>query len=111
MRSLRDGSPISGGNEMPRHIYEMAFITSAVVLVALVGVLNCLQGTPFVGALKCDYSYTSGNFIVKAIATVIFLLFLGLLLGPVAATLLHPSVKGTKSKPNQGSAPLEASVR
>ena len=84
---------------MPRHMYEMAFITSAVVLVALVGLLNCLQGTPFVAALKCDYSYTSGDFIVKAIATVIFLLFLGLLLGPVAATLLHPSVKGTKPKP------------
>jgi hypothetical protein len=84
-------------------MYEIGFVTSAVVLVALVGVLNCLQGTPFVGALKCDYNYTSGDFVVKGLATVVFLLFLGLLLGPIAATLLRP-VKGTKPKPAQGSA-------
>lgn len=78
---------------MSRHLYEIGFIASAVVLVALVGLVNCLQGTPFVGALKCDYSYTSGDLIVKVIATVILLLFLGLLLAPVAATLLRPSAK------------------
>jgi hypothetical protein len=76
---------------MPRRLYEIAFIASAVVLVALVGLVNCLQGTPFVGALKCGYGYTSGDLIVKVIGTVIFLLFLGLVLGPVAATILRPS--------------------
>jgi hypothetical protein len=75
---------------MRRHLYETAFIASAIVLVALVGMLNCLQGTPFVGALKCSYGYTSGDLLVKVVATVIFLLFLGLLLGPVAATILQP---------------------
>lgn len=79
---------------MSRRLYELAFIGSAVVLVALVGVVNCLQGTPFVGALKCDYGYTSGDFAVKAIATVIFLVFVVLLLGPIAATLLRPVRKG-----------------
>ena len=83
---------------MPRHLYEIAFIASAVVLVALVGVVNCLQGTPFIGALKCDYSYTSADLVVKTIAIVILLLFLGLLLGPVAATLIHPSVKKKQNR-------------
>jgi len=83
---------------MPRHLYEVAFIASAVVLVAMVGLVNCLQGTPFIGALKCDYSYTSADLVVKTIATVILLLFVGLLLGPIAATLIHPTVK-KKTKP------------
>ena len=78
---------------MARHLSEIVFITAAALLVALVGLVNCLQGTPFVGALKCDYSTPSNDLAVRAIATVIFLLFLGLLLGPIAATLLHPSVK------------------
>lgn len=63
----------------------------AVALVALVGMVNCLQGTPFVGALKCNFTYTSGDLIVKATATVILLLFIGLLLGPVAAAIVHPT--------------------
>ena len=86
---------------MPKHLYEILFVTSAVALVALVGVVNCLQGTPFVGALKCGYDYTSGDFLVKVIGTVVFLLFLGLVLGPVAVTLLHPSDKKeqNQSKP------------
>jgi hypothetical protein len=78
---------------MSRRLYEIAFIASAVATVALVGLVNCLQGTPFIGALKCDYGFPSGDFVVRAIATVIFLLFVGLLLGPVAATLLHPPAK------------------
>jgi hypothetical protein len=77
---------------MPRRIYEITFIASALILVALVGVLNCLQGTPFISGMKCAYGYTSGDLIVKAIATAIFLLLLGLLLGPVAAVIAHPSV-------------------
>ena len=84
---------------MFRRLYEIAFIAGAFVLVALVGAVNCLQGTPFVGALKCDYSYTSGDLIVKGIAALILMVFLALLLGPVAATLLHPSAKkGAKPK-------------
>jgi len=83
---------------MPRHLYEVAFIASAVVLVALVGLVNCLQGTPFIGALKCDYSYTSADLVVKTIATFILLLFVGLLLGPVAATLIHPIVKKKQNR-------------
>ncbi len=74
---------------MPRRLYEIGFIASAVALVALVGVVNCLQGTPFVGALKCNYAYTSGDLIVKILGTAILLVFLGLLLGPVVATILH----------------------
>jgi len=83
---------------MSRRPYEIAFIGSAVLLVALVGIVNCLQGTPFVAALKCDYGYTSGDFVVKAIATVIFLVFVVLLLGPIAATLLRP-VKERQNNP------------
>jgi uncharacterized membrane protein len=83
---------------MPRRLYDIAFITLAVALVALVGLVNCLQGTPFVGALKCGYGYTSGDLILKAIATVIFLLFLGLLLGPVAVTILRPSVEKGRNR-------------
>jgi ribose/xylose/arabinose/galactoside ABC-type transport system permease subunit len=74
---------------MPRRLYEIAFIASAVALVALVGAINCLQGTPFVAAMKCNYNYTSADLLVKVIAAIIFLLFLALLLGPVAGTLLQ----------------------
>jgi len=76
---------------MPRRIYDITFMILAVALVALVGMVNCLQGTPFVGALKCNFTYTSGDLIVKATATVILLLFIGLLLGPVAAAIVHPT--------------------
>jgi len=76
---------------MPRRIYDITFMILAVALVALVGMINCLQGTPFVGALKCNFTYTSGDLIVKATATVILLLFIGLLLGPVAAAIVHPT--------------------
>ena len=76
---------------MPRRIYDITFMILAVALVALVGMINCLQGTPFVGALKCNFTYTSGDLIVKATATVILLLFIGLLLGPVAAAIVHPA--------------------
>ena len=83
---------------MPRRIYDITFMILAVALVALVGMVNCLQGTPFVGALKCNFTYTSGDLIVKATATVILLLFIGLLLGPVAAAIVHPTrTKGRTS--------------
>jgi hypothetical protein len=75
---------------MTRRLFEIVFIASALILVALVGVLNCLQGTPFIGGSKCDYSYTSSDMLVKVIATVVFLLLLGLILGPVAATVIQP---------------------
>jgi len=39
--------------------------------------------------LKCNYAYTSGDLIVKILGTAILLVFLGLLLGPVVATILH----------------------
>lgn len=71
-------------------MFEVVFIALAIVLVALVGVLNCLQGTPFMGGSKCNYSYTSSDSLIKVIATVVFILFLGLLLGPVAATIIQP---------------------
>jgi hypothetical protein len=83
---------------MPRRLYEITFIGSAVALVALVGIVNCLQGTPFIGAMKCSYTFTSADSIVKILASIIFLLFLGLLLGPVAATIIHlPSKKEQKT--------------
>ena len=86
---------------MPPRLYETAFIISAVALVVLVGIVNCLQGTPFVAALKCSYTDTSADLVVKVIGTLIFLLLLGLLLGPVAATLIHaPTKKGSnRGKP------------
>ena len=74
---------------MLRRLYEITFISSAIALVVLLGIVNCLQGTPFVGALKCSYAFTSADTIVKALSTIIFLLFAGLLLGPVAATMIH----------------------
>lgn len=85
---------------MTRRLFEVVFIALAIALVALVGVLNCLQGTPFVGGSKCDYSYTSGDLLVKVIATVVFLLFLGLVLGPVAATIIQP-MREKQRKPRQ----------
>jgi len=75
---------------MNRRIYETVFIASAILLVALVGALNCLQGTPFLAGSKCNYSFTSSDLLVKVIASVVFLLFLGLILGPVAATVIQP---------------------
>lgn len=81
-----------------QQLFETGFIISAVILVALVGAVNCLQGTPFVGALKCNYGYTSADLVVKVIATVIFLLFTALLLGPVALTFIQPS-RAKRSKP------------
>jgi hypothetical protein len=75
---------------MSRRLFEILFIALAILLVALVGVLNCLQGTPFMGGSRCSYSYISSDLLVKVIATVVFLLFLGLLLGPVAATIIQP---------------------
>jgi len=86
---------------MPRRLYETTFIISAVGLVVLAGIVNCLQGTPFVAALKCSYSYTSSDLVVKIIATIIFLLFLGLLLGPIAATLIHlpPKKERNRNRP------------
>jgi hypothetical protein len=75
---------------MPRRYFEVVFIALAIALVALVGVLNCLQGTPFMAGSKCDYNLTSSDLIIKVIATLVFLLFLGLILGPVAATMLQP---------------------
>lgn len=75
---------------MKRRIFEIAFICSAIGLVALVGLLNCLQGTPFLGGLKCNYTLTSNDLVIKLGATAVFLLFLALLLGPVLATLIHP---------------------
>ena len=75
---------------MTRRLFEVVFIALAIALVALVGVLNCLQGTPFMGGSKCDYSYNSSDLLVQVIATIILLLFLGLILGPVAATVIRP---------------------
>lgn len=82
-----------------QRLFEIGFIISAVALVALVGAVNCLQGTPFVGALKCGYSFTSADLVVKIIATAIFLLFTALLLGPIALTLIQPNrAKRTKTQ-------------
>ena len=83
---------------MARRMFEVAFIGSAVLLVVLVGAVNCLQGTVFVGGLKCSLNYTSSDLMVKIIATLIFLIFIGLLLGPVAMTLIQP-FRGKRTKP------------
>jgi len=77
---------------MKHRIFEIAFIGSAIALVGLVGLLNCLQGTPFLGGLKCTYTLTSSDFVIKLGATAVFLLFLALLLGPVLATLIQPRI-------------------
>ena len=79
---------------MQPRIYDRLFIASAIILVGLVVGLNCLQGTPFIGGLKCSYQLTSSDTIIKVGATAIFALFLALLLGPILATILHPQRTG-----------------
>jgi uncharacterized membrane protein YhaH (DUF805 family) len=81
-----------------RRLFEILFIAIAIVLVALIGFLNCLQGTIFVGGLRCNYGYTSGDLIVKMLGTIVFVLFLGLILGPIAATVIQP-LRGKRTKP------------
>ena len=76
-------------------IYETLFIASAIVLVGLVLGLNCLQGTPFIGGLKCSYALTSSDTIIKVGATAIFVLFLALLLGPILASILRAQKTGS----------------
>jgi len=83
---------------MKRRIFEIAFICSAVALVGLVGLLNCLQGTPFLGGLKCNYALTSNDLVIKAGATAVFLLFLALLLGPVLATIIQPRLNKNQNR-------------
>ena len=73
-----------------QRIYERLFIASAIILVGLVVSLNCLQGTQFIGQLKCNYALTSSDLIIKVGATAIFALFAALLLGPILAAILHP---------------------
>jgi hypothetical protein len=74
---------------MARRFFEIVFIALAILLVALVGALNCLQGTPFMGGSKCPYTYLSTDSLVKVLATVVFVLFVGLILGPVAAAVFQ----------------------
>jgi len=81
-----------------RRLFEILFVALAILLVVLVGFLNCLQGTTFVGGLRCNYGYTSGDLLVKVLGTIVFLLFLGLLLGPIAATVIQPLI-GKRTKP------------
>jgi len=83
--------------KMVRRLFEVIFIACAVLLVALVGAVNCLQGTPFVGGLRCQLNYTSSDPAIKALGTLIFIIFLGLLLGPIAVTII-PSLRGKRSK-------------
>jgi NADH:ubiquinone oxidoreductase subunit 6 (subunit J) len=85
---------------MPRRLFEAAFIASAILLVALVGAVNCLQGTFFVGGLKCQLNYTSSDLTIKALATLIFLIFLGLLVGPIVLTLI-PQLRGRRTGPRR----------
>ncbi len=75
------------------HILEALFYATAIALVALVIGLNCLQGTAglkLLGIFDCSYGLTSADFRVKAGGTAIFVLFLALLFGPVAAVLERP---------------------
>jgi hypothetical protein len=87
--------------KMPRRLFEVVFIASAILLVALVGAVNCLQGTLFVGGLKCQLSYTSSDLTIKVLATLIFLVFLGLLVGPILLTVIPSLLSGrTKQRRN-----------
>ncbi|HUK26812.1 MAG TPA: hypothetical protein VLV31_00195 [Candidatus Acidoferrales bacterium] len=74
---------------MERKTYDRLFIAGAIILVGLVGSLNCLQGTPFIGGLKCDYALTSTDTIIKIGAAAIFALFLVLFFGPILAAIAH----------------------
>jgi hypothetical protein len=85
---------------MARRLFETVFIALAVLLVILVGLLNCLQGTPFLGGSRCNLDYTSSDFLIKAIATGVFLLFVALILGPVAAAFLE-TLRGKEKKQPQ----------
>ena len=85
-----------------RRLFEIVFIACAIALVALVGAVNCLQGTPFLNGVKCGYSLTTDDLGVKVLAGLVFVLFLGLLLGPVAASLIQPlREKRTRSAPKR----------
>jgi hypothetical protein len=79
------------------------FIGSAIILVGLVGSLNCLQGTQFIGTfsgsgLKCPFALTSNDLIIKIGATAIFILFLALLFGPILGAMLHPQSAPEKTE-------------
>jgi hypothetical protein len=80
-----------------RRLYEILFISLAILLVVFVGLLNCLQGTVFAGGLKCNLEYTSSDLVVKILATVIFVLFLGLIFGPIGAVVIQ-SIRGKPTK-------------
>ena len=86
--------------KMPRRLFEAVFIASAILLVALVGAVNCLQGTLFVGGLKCQLNDTSSDLTIKVLATLIFLIFLGLLVGPIVLTVIPP-LRGGRTKPRR----------
>jgi len=75
---------------MRRRIFDILFVGSALLLVVLVVWLNCIQGTPLPGGLKCYSAATSGDLVVKILGTIVFVLFLALLGGPIAAALYHP---------------------
>jgi hypothetical protein len=71
-------------------ILEIAFFSTAIVLVILVVGLDCLQGTQslkLIGFLECDYGLTSSDLRVKVGATAVLVLFLILLFGPILGVL------------------------
>jgi len=85
---------------MARRLFEAAFIACAILLVALVGAVNCLQGTLFVGGLKCQFNETSSDLAIKVLSTLVFLILLGLLAGPIVLTVIPP-LRGGRTKPRR----------
>ena len=81
-------------------ILETAFMVTGIALVLLLVGLNCLQGSTgmkLFGILECDYGLTSADFRVKIGGTVVFVLFLALLFGPILA-VLRRSGRNRRSK-------------
>ena len=85
---------------MSRRLYEVLFIAIAILLVVLVGLLNCLQGTVFASGLKCSLEYTSSDLLVKLLGAAVFVLFFCLILGPIAAVVIQ-SLRSESTKSRQ----------
>ena len=68
--------------------------SGAIALVILVLVTSCLNGSSVArmfGLIQCNYQLTSNDSTVKIGGSAVFILFVGLLFGPVLAVLARPA--------------------
>lgn len=83
-------------------IVEGLFLATVIVLVVLVLGLDCMQGSAglrLLGIIRCDYGLTSADLAVKALATTVLVLFLGLIFGPILAVVKEArGIRRSKSR-------------